>query len=50
MALLRIERRDIATILLFALGVGLLSIVTPAAIEALVNTVAFGVLLWPVVV
>ena len=33
-----------------ALGVGLLSIVTPAAIEALVNVVAFGVLLWPVIV
>lgn len=50
MALLRLERRDVWTILAFALGVGLLSIVTPAAIEALVNTVAFGVLLWPVVV
>jgi len=48
--LLRLERRDVFTILAFALGVGLLSIVTPAAIEALVNTVAFGVLLWPVVV
>ena len=48
--LLRLERRDVWTILAFALGVGLLSIVTPAAIEALVNTVAFGVLLWPVVV
>jgi putative ABC transport system ATP-binding protein len=50
MAVLRLERRDVATILWFAIGVGLLSIVTPAAIEALVNTVAFGVLLWPVVV
>ena len=50
MALLRLERRDVWTILAFALGVGLLSIVTPAAIEALVNTVAFGVLLWPVVI
>ncbi len=37
-------------ILALALGVGLLSIVTPAAIEALVNVVAFGVLLWPVIV
>ena len=50
MDLLRLERRDVWTILASALGVGLLSIVTPAAIEALVNTVAFGVLLWPVVV
>ena len=49
-ALLRLERSDLLTLLAFALGVGLLSIVVPAAIEALVNTVAFGVLLWPVFV
>ena len=49
-ALLRLERSDLLTLLAFALGVGLLSIVVPAAIEALVNTVAFGVLLWPVIV
>jgi len=49
-ALLRLERSDVLTLLAFALGVGLLSIVVPAAIEALVNTVAFGVLLWPVFV
>jgi ABC-type bacteriocin/lantibiotic exporter with double-glycine peptidase domain len=49
-ALLRLERSDVLTLLAFALGVGLLSIVVPAAIEALVNTVAFGVLIWPVVV
>ncbi|NCY02757.1 MAG: ABC transporter ATP-binding protein, partial [Planctomycetia bacterium] len=48
--LLRLERGDMLTLLAFALGVGLLSIVVPAAIEALVNTVAFGVLLWPVLV
>ena len=48
--LLASERGDVVTILAFALGVGLLSVVTPAAIEALVNTVAFGVLLWPVIV
>jgi len=47
---LRFERADIATICLFAVAVGILSIVTPAAIEALVNTVAFGVQLWPVIV
>jgi len=49
-ALLRLERSDLLTLLAFALGVGLLSVVVPAAIEALVNTVAFGVLLWPVIV
>ena len=48
--LLTSERRDVGTILAFALGVGVLSVVTPAAIEALVTTVAFGVLLWPVIV
>jgi putative ABC transport system ATP-binding protein len=47
---LRLERADIATILAFAVAVGVLSIVTPAAIEALVNTVAFGIQLWPVIV
>jgi len=50
MELMRLERGDVFTLLAFALGVGLLSLVAPAAIEALVNTVAFGILLWPVVV
>jgi putative ABC transport system ATP-binding protein len=49
-AVLFVERQDVFMILALALGVGLLSIVTPAAIEALVNVVAFGVLLWPVIV
>ena len=48
--LARLEWGDVFTLLAFALGVGLLSLVAPAAIEALVNTVAFGILLWPVVV
>jgi putative ABC transport system ATP-binding protein len=47
---LRLERSDISTILAFAVAVGVLSIVTPASIEALVNTVAFGIQLWPVIV
>lgn len=49
-AALRFERSDITTVIVFAAAVGILSIVTPAAIEALVNTVAFGVQLWPVIV
>jgi putative ABC transport system ATP-binding protein len=49
-AVLFVERQDVFMTLALALGVGLLSIVTPAAIEALVNVVAFGVLLWPVIV
>ena len=48
--LLELEWTDVFTLLAFALGVGLLSLVAPAAIEALVNTVAFGILLWPVFV
>jgi putative ABC transport system ATP-binding protein len=48
--LARLEWGDVFTLLAFALGVGLLSLVAPAAIEALVNTVAFGILLWPVLV
>ena len=48
--LLALERRDIFTITLFAIAVGILSLVAPAAIEALVNTVQFGVQLWPVLV
>ncbi|MFM9058248.1 MAG: ATP-binding cassette domain-containing protein [Planctomycetaceae bacterium] len=47
---LRHERRDVLTVVLFAVAVGILSLVTPAAIEALVNTVQFGVQLWPVLV
>lgn len=47
---LRFERNDLWTVISFAVAVGVLSIVTPAAIEALVNTVAFGVQLWPVIV
>ena len=47
---LRLERADVLTIAAFAVATGVLSIVTPAAIEALVNTVAFGIQLWPVIV
>ena len=47
---LRFERSDVWTVITFAMAVGVLSIVTPAAIEALVNTVAFGYQTWPVFV
>ena len=46
---LDLDPHDVGMILVFALCVGLLSIAAPAAIETLVNTVAFGVLLWPVI-
>lgn len=50
MLLLRPEWHDIWIILVFAFFAGLLSLSTPIAVEALVNTVAFGRLLQPVVV
>lgn len=46
---LSLDPKDVSVILIFALCVGILSIVAPAAIETLVNTVAFGILLWPVI-
>jgi ABC-type bacteriocin/lantibiotic exporter with double-glycine peptidase domain len=48
--LLRPERRDVAAVVVFAVAVAVLSLATPIAVESLVNTVAFGVLMWPVVV
>ncbi|MGE0713577.1 MAG: ATP-binding cassette domain-containing protein [Planctomycetota bacterium] len=44
------ERRDLLTLLVFALVVGLLNLATPVAVEALVNTVAFVGLLQPIIV
>jgi len=48
--LLQPERRDIVAVVVFAAAVAVLSLATPIAVESLVNTVAFGVLMWPVVV
>lgn len=48
--LLQPERRDIMAVILYAVAVAVLSLATPVAVESLVNTVAFGVLMWPVVV
>ena len=49
-ALLQPESSDIITVFIYALIVGLLTLATPIAVEALVNTVAFGRFLQPVVV
>jgi ABC-type bacteriocin/lantibiotic exporter with double-glycine peptidase domain len=49
-SLLRADKTDIGVILVFALVTGLLGMTTPLAVEALVNTVAFGRLLQPVLV
>lgn len=48
--LLKPDLNDIGMVVLFALVVGLLAMATPLAVEALVNTVAFGRVLQPVVV
>lgn len=48
--LLRPEWSDIWLIIVFAFVVGLFSLATPIAVESLVNTVAFGQLMQPVVV
>ena len=50
LALLRPERSDIWIVVLFAFVVGLLTLATPVAVEALVNNVAFGRFLQPVFV
>ncbi|MEO1336678.1 MAG: ABC transporter ATP-binding protein, partial [Myxococcota bacterium] len=48
--LLNAEREDLKVIGVFALGTGILTLVTPIAVQSLVNNVAFGTLLQPVVV
>lgn len=48
--LMKPERADIWIVVVFALVSGLLGMTTPLAVEALVNTVAFGRFLQPVVV
>lgn len=50
MALLRPDASDIRVVLIFALVAGLLSLASPLAVEALVNTVAFGQFFQPVVI
>lgn len=49
-SLLIAESSDLWVIVIFALVAGLLSMTTPLAVEALVNTVAFGSFLQPVIV
>ena len=49
-AILRPEFSDINIVFVFALVTGLLTLATPLAVETLVNTVAFGRVLQPVVI
>lgn len=48
--LIHIEREDIGTLVAYGIGIGLMSLATPIAVQALVNTVAFGALMQPLVV
>lgn len=48
--LLRLESEDLAAVLAFALAAGLMALATPVAVQALVNTIAFGVLLQPLLI
>lgn len=50
LAFLKPESRDIRTVFIFSIFVGILSLTTPLAVEALVNTIAFGRYLQPLVV
>jgi len=49
-ALLKPEAKDIRAILVFSIIIGLLSLTTPLAVEAVVNTIAFGRYLQPLIV
>ncbi len=48
--LLRDDRNEIVLTIIFAIGVGILSLATPVAVQALVNTFALGGLLQPLIV
>jgi len=48
--LIHLERQDIGTLVAFGVGIGLLSLATPVAVQSLVNTIAFGALMQPLVV
>lgn len=48
--LVALERDDVSVLLVYAVVVGVLSLATPIAVQSMVNTVAFGSVLQPVVV
>ncbi|MFW2388743.1 MAG: ATP-binding cassette domain-containing protein [Polyangiales bacterium] len=48
--LLALDRQDIAVIVVYGVALGLLSLAVPVAVQSLVNTVAFGSLIQPLVV
>ncbi len=49
MSLLQAEQQDIALVVIYAVAIGVLSLATPIAIQILINWLAFGVLLQPII-
>ncbi len=49
-ALLQLERNDLWVAIIFSLAIGILSLAVPVATQAVVNTVAFGTLLQPLLI
>lgn len=50
LALARLERDDVGIVVLYAAGVGIVSLATPLGVQVLVNTLAFGAFLQPILV
>ena len=50
LSLMRMDRNDIGAVFVFSIIVGFLALASPIAVEALVNTVAFGRYLQPIIV
>jgi putative ABC transport system ATP-binding protein len=50
LSLIRAERSSLAIAVVYSVAIGLLSLVLPVAIQSLVNTVAFGSVLQPIIV
>ncbi len=49
-SLIDLEQEDIKTLVAYGVGIGLMSLATPVAVQALVNTISFGALFQPLVV
>ncbi|MBX9654151.1 ATP-binding cassette domain-containing protein [bacterium] len=49
-ALLRTERSDVISVIIYVIAIGVLSLATPLAVESLVTSIAFGGLLQPLLI
>ena len=50
LALADIERQDLGVVIVYAVAIGAMTLAVPVAVQALVNTVAFGSMLQPLIV